>query len=68
MVQIIAMVACLTDGIYGYILWRGMYRKEKINGGKVLSKRKINIKRVIKLRRMYKNLYWNQSSDIIKNS
>ena len=68
MVQIVAMLACMTDGIYGFILWNGMYRKEKINGGKILSKRKMNIKRVIKLRRMYKSLYWNQATDITKNS
>ena len=67
-IPIVSMVVCLTDGIYGLILWNSMYRRDKVNGGKILSKRKVNIKRVIKLRRMYKNLHWNQASDIIKNS
>lgn len=61
-VPILMKLASLIDGIYGYILWKGMYREEKVNGGKILSKREINIKRVIKLRRMYKNLYWKDSS------
>lgn len=68
LVPILFKLASLTDGIYGYILWKGMYKSQKVNGGKILSKRKVNIKRVIKLRRMYKNLYWKQSVDIIKNS
>lgn len=57
-VPILMKLASLVDSIYGYILWKGMYRAEKVNGGKILSKREVNIKRVIKLRRMYKNLYW----------
>ena len=68
MVQIVAMVACLIDSIYGYFLWKGMYRKEKVNGGKVLVKRKVSINRVIKLRRMYRNLYWDKQTDTSKNS
>lgn len=66
-VPMITMLTSLTDGIYGIILWNNMYRREKVNGGKILVKRKVNIKRVIKLRRMYKNLYWKQSVDIAKN-
>ncbi len=64
-VPILMKLASLVDGIYGYILWKGMYRAEKVNGGKILSKRKINIKKVIKLRRMYKKLYWRD--DIQRN-
>lgn len=57
-VPILMKLASLVDGIYGYILWKGMYMAEKVNGGKILSKREVNIKKVIKLRRMYKKLYW----------
>lgn len=57
-VPILMKLASLVDGIYGFILWKGMYRQEKVNGGKILAKREVNIKKVIKLRRMYKKLYW----------
>ncbi len=66
--NMLVCVACLTDGIYGYYLWKSMYRKNTINGGVILNKRKVNIKKVIKLRRMYQNLYWDKAVDIEKNS
>lgn len=58
----------LSDGIYGMIFWRQMYRQKAVNGGKLFAKRKVSIKRIIKLRRMYKNLYWDKEVDIKKNS
>ena len=67
-VQIILYLATLTNNIYSYALWRGMYRKRTVNGGKILARRKVKINRVIKLRRMYKNLYWDKKVDILKNS
>ncbi len=67
-VQIVMYLANLSDSIYSYFLWRGMYRKKTVNGGKLLAKRKIKINKVIKLRRVYKNLYWNKEVDINKNS
>lgn len=61
-------LACLTNDIYAYGLWKSMYRKIAINGGVILAKRKINIKRIIKLRRRYRNLHWNKKIDMAKNS
>lgn len=67
-VQIIMALANLSNGIYSYFLWKDMYRKRKVNGGKLLAKRQVKINRVIKLRRTYKNLYWDKQVDISKNS
>lgn len=64
----ILVLISLSDGIYGLIFWKQMYRQNTVNGGRILAKRKVNIKRIIKLRRMYKNLYWNKEVDISKNS
>lgn len=67
-VQIVMCLANLTDSIYSYFLWRGMYRKKKVNGGKLLARRNVKINKVIKLRRMYKDLYWDKEVDVNKNS
>lgn len=66
--NLVVCLACLTDGIYGYILWKSMHRKRTVNGGKLLVRRKVKINKVIKLRRMYKGLYWDKDTDISKNS
>ena len=67
-VQVILYLASFFNNVYGFILWKNMYRTKNVNGGKILSMRKIKISRVIKLRRMYKNLYWDKKVDILKNS
>ena len=54
--------------IYAYIMWKALYRRVAIIGGIILSKRNISIKRVIKIRRKFKNLHWNKEIDIAKNS
>lgn len=66
--QIIIYLASLTNNLYGFFLWKSIYRKATVNGGKILVKRRVKINRVIKLRRMYKNLHWNKKVDITKNS
>ena len=66
--QIIIYLASLTNNLYGFFLWKSIYRKATVNGGKILVKRRVKINRVIKLRRMYKNLHWNKKFDITKNS
>ena len=38
------------------------------DGGKILAIRKVNIKRIIKLRRQFNSLRWNKSVDVAKNS
>ena len=61
-------LACFTMDIYAYDLWKAMYRKVAINGGVILAQRKVNIKKIIKLRRQFKNLHWNKKIDMAKNS
>ncbi|MBQ8468696.1 MAG: nicotinamide mononucleotide transporter [Clostridia bacterium] len=63
----IMYVANLADAIYGLIFWNGLYRESNINGGKLFAKRKVKIKNIIKLRRMYKNLYFDESVNIEQN-
>ena len=61
-------LACFTMDIYAYDLWKAMYRKVAVNGGVLLAKRKLNIKKIIKLRRQFRNLHWDKKIDIAKNS
>ena len=68
LVQIVVYMSCVFNNSYSFLLWRGVYRKAKVNGGRVLARRKVKINRVIKLRRMYRELYWDKKVDIVKNS
>lgn len=61
-------LACLSNAFYGYSLWKSMYRKVAINGGEVLTIRKVKIKKIIKLRRRFQKLVWNEKIDTLKNS
>ena len=66
--MIIYTLACFTNDIYAYGLWKGMYRKVAINGGVILAMRKVNIKKIAKLRRRFRSLKWDKEVDITKNS
>jgi nicotinamide mononucleotide transporter PnuC len=66
--MIIYYLACFTNDLYAYSLWKSMYRKIAINGGKILAMRKVNIRRIIKLKRQFKSLRWNKKIDMEKNS
>ena len=67
-VMIIYYLACLTNDIYAYGMWKSMYRKVAVNGGVILYQRKINIKRIARLRRQFRNLHWDKKIDMTKNS
>ena len=66
--MIVYYLACFTNDTYAFSLWKSMYRKIAVNGGKILAIRKVNIKRIIKLRRQFHNLKWNREVDTAKNS
>ena len=66
--MIVYYLACFTMDIYAYDLWKAMYRKVAVNGGVLLAKRKLNIKKIIKLRRQFRNLHWDKKIDMAKNS
>lgn len=66
--MIIYYLTCFTNDIYAYRLWKSMYRRVAVNGGVILFKRKINIKKIAKLRRQFRNLHWNKKIDMEKNS
>ena len=66
--MIVYYMACFTNDLYAFSLWKSMYRKIAVNGGKILAMRKVNIKRIIKLRRQFHNLRWNKEVDVGKNS
>lgn len=65
---IVMYLAILTNGIYSLMLWRAMYKKATVNGGKLFAMRPIKIKRVIKLRKRFKTLKWIKEIDVSKNS
>lgn len=66
--MIVYYLACFTNNIYAYGLWKSMYRKVAVNGGIILAQRKVNIKKIAKLRRTFRNLHWNKQIDMAKNS
>ncbi len=66
--MIVYYLACFTNDSYAFSLWKSMYRKIAVNGGKILAMRKVNIKRIIKLRRQFHNMRWNREVDVNKNS
>ncbi len=66
--MIVYYLACFTNDINAYGLWKNMYRKVAVNGGVLLAKRKVNIKRIVKLRRHFKNLHWDREVDTTKNT
>ncbi len=66
--MIIYYLTCLTNDVYAYGMWKSMYRKVAVNGGVILVQRKVNIKRIAKLRRTFRNLHWDKKVDITKNS
>ncbi len=66
--MLVYYLACLSNDINAYGLWKNMYRKVAVNGGVLLAKRKVNIKKIAKLRRQYKNLHWDREVDTTKNS
>lgn len=66
--MIVYYLACFTNDIYAYSLWKSMYRKIAVNGGKILAMRKVNIRRIIKLKHQFKNLHWDKKIDMEKNS
>ena len=66
--MIIYYLACLSNDIYAYNLWKGMYRKVAINGGMLFAMRDVNIRRIIKTKKHFRNLHWNKKVDMEKNS
>lgn len=65
---LVSTLASLVNSFYGYDMWKSMYRKVAVNGGEVLAKRKVKIKKIVKLRRKYQKLYWDKKIDMEKNS
>ncbi len=66
--MIVYYMACFTNDLYAFSLWKSMYRKIAINGGKLLAMRKVNIRRIVKLKRQFRSLRWNKKVDMEKNS
>lgn len=66
--MIVYYLACFSNDIYAYSLWKSMYRKIAVNGGKILAMRKVNIRRIIKLKRQFRDLHWDKKIDMEKNS
>ena len=66
--MILYQLACISNDFYAFDLWKSMYRKVAVNGGVILARRQVNIKKIIKLRRQYKNLHWDKKIDMAKNS
>lgn len=66
--MIIYYICCFSNDIYAYGMWKSMYRKVAVNGGVILVQRKVNIKRIARLRRQFRHLHWDKKIDMAKNS
>ena len=66
--MIAVTLAVLSNNIYGYSMWKILYRRVAVNGGVILNKSPVSINRIIKIRRKYKHLVWDKQLDITKNS
>lgn len=68
LLMVLNSLAIVTNDIQGYSIWKAMYRKIAVNGGEVFAMRKMNIKKIVKLRHQYQKLVWNEKLDSEKNS
>lgn len=68
LLMVLNSLAIVTNDIQGYSIWKAMYRKIAVNGGDVFAMRKMNIKKIVKLRHQYQKLVWNEKVDTEKNS
>lgn len=68
LLMVLNSLAIVTNDIQGYSIWKAMYRKIAVNGGEVFAMRKMNIKKIAKLRHQYQKLVWNEKVDTEKNS
>ena len=66
--MIIAYLAAISNAIYSYLMWRAMYKKAVVNGGRLFALRPLKVNKIVKLRRRYKTLVWNKRVDMAKNS
>lgn len=68
LLMVLNSLAIVTNDIQGYSIWKAMYRKIAVNGGEVFAMRKMNIKKIVKLRHQYQKLVWNEKVDTEKIS
>jgi len=67
--MIAVTLAVLSNNIYGYSMWKVLYRRVAVNGGMILNKRPVSIKKIIVLRRKFKKgMIWDKKVDTLKNS
>lgn len=66
--MLVYYAACLSNDTFAYFSWKGMYRRVVVNGGVLLAMRDVKIKKIARLKRQYKVLYWNKEIDMKKNS
>lgn len=62
--MIIYYCACLSNDAFAFFYWKSLYRKVKVNGGVLLSKRIIKINSIAKVKRRFKSLVWKKSVDL----
>ena len=66
--MIVYYLATISNDVYGYFLWKDVYKKVARTYGVVFSKRKLKIQKIIKLKNRYSTLRWNREVDMLKNS
>ena len=65
---LVLYVAVITNGFYSYLMWKTMYKKAVVNGGRLFALRPLKVNKIAKIRRRYKTLVWKKQIDMAKNS
>ena len=59
-----SFMATLSNNFNGISIWATLYRNENKNGGVYLAQRPVNIKKVAKLKRMYRNMVCKETDKV----
>lgn len=64
---VLSTISSVLNGIYGFIIWRKLYRKSRASKGVILAMREIKISKIIKVRRRYKTLLFKENLNSNEN-
>jgi len=64
---VLSTISSVFNGVYGFIIWKKLYKKSQVSKGVILLKRELNISKIIKVRRQYQNFIFSEKVNINQN-
>ena len=64
--SMLSFMATLSNNFNGIVIWSTLYRNENKNGGVYLALRPVNINKVAKIKRMYRNMICKETEKVEK--